>query len=54
MTTAPRTSRCDRIISMIDECLAETDAGRRPLDGERHTPSSTGRAPVAHRSLVSS
>lgn len=33
-TTTSSAARCDRIISLIDECLAEVDTGLRLIAGE--------------------
>jgi hypothetical protein len=50
--TKPTSSaaRCDHIISMIDECLAEFDSGLRVIAGEGHT--SPLRTTTCHLTLV--
>ena len=37
MTTTSSAARCDRIISLIDECLAEATFGLRVIAGEGRT-----------------
>jgi hypothetical protein len=52
--TKPTSSatRCDRIISLIDECLAEFDAGLRLIAGEGQTGPTTFPVPTEHVALV--
>jgi hypothetical protein len=56
MTKPTRSSaaRCDRIISLIDECLAELDAGLRVIAGEGRTGPTTFPVPTEHLALVRS
>jgi hypothetical protein len=53
--TKPTSSaaRCDRIISLIDECLADVESGLRLIAGEGHTVSPT-RVPSRHLALIRS
>jgi len=43
---------CDRIISLIDECLADVEVGLRLISGEGHTVST--RVPSRHLAAVRS
>jgi len=50
MTTATtRTSRCDRILALIDDCLADAGDVNAPVPG---APSTTTPTRVAHRRLA--
>jgi len=53
--TKPTSSaaRCDHIISLIDDCLAEFDTGLRLLVGDGHAATPT-RVPTRHLSAVRS
>ena len=42
-TTTSTAARCDRIISLIDECLAEVTIGLRVIAGEGRPPTRTPR-----------
>ena len=54
MTTTPSSApRCDRILALIDACLAEADSGFRAIDGGDRT--TTRRRPrPRHLTLVRS
>jgi hypothetical protein len=47
-------TRCDRIISLIDECLAGLDTGLRSLPGEGHPDRPPTAVPSPHLALVRS
>ena len=44
-TTTSSAARCDRIISMIDACLAEVTIGFRLIAGDDRSPTPTLRSP---------
>jgi hypothetical protein len=52
MTTTPSSAtRCDRILALIDACLADVESGLRVIDGDGHR-TSPHRLPLRHLTLV--
>jgi hypothetical protein len=54
MNTRNGTSRCDRIIALIDECLADVDSTMRSIAGEGRTNPVHPNVPSRHLAAVRS
>jgi hypothetical protein len=54
MNQRSSTSRCDQIIDLIDECLADVDRTMRAIAGEGHKAPIHPNVPRRHLDLVRS
>jgi hypothetical protein len=54
MNERSSTSRCDRIVALIDECLADVDSTMRSIAGDGHAGASRPHVPARHLDLVRS